>query len=812
MKGPINFKWLTTISLVCIVTFTVNAQFTVRAAFNSDDQGGDIIIGGPGGTEGAAYLTSGIDDPVNSGWLRLTTSETYQKGYAYINRTFPSTLGVLVDFEYKMWRDHDPTGGGGDGFSVFLFDGTIGPEDEVPEDKVFRLGGYGGSLGYAPNSNAGVLEGLKGGYIGIGFDAHGNFTNISEGRNGGREGKRPNAIVLRGPTTMNTLTTNAFLDGVTLRNDSIMSIDSIGNKIQNEIHYNNVSTIRPNDASFYRRVQIEIIPFEGQYKIIVRWKKEITGEFIELFEKVTNEKPPETLKLGFAASSGSAVNYHEIRSLLGTTPGNLRVTEMGQPDILRANVDGQKEFSYIMEVNNDTEATLKNIQVKNSFMDGNGNPVPEGMVEINGIKVLSTGSSVESSFPAADKNPITSGVFMGTLGLNAKTETKIEITGVLNEIPEGNLLVSTAYVESTDITDEDMENNTSFVKTPVYAEGVDLVVQNNPSSYCWEPSGNQFSLTVSNLGGEEATYTAEKSKITVTNTFPEGVTLQNINTEEWSYKVDEKNTYIFTKLGTGILYPGASLPPITYTASSNEVFTNSAQVSLEVESEEIYNIELDTNLGNNTGSAVLQNKPEIPITTSRIYYCQGETAVQLQAEVSLDSGYNLLWYTDRNGVALNNAPRPNTSNPGTYTYYVSQTNGNCESEMAEIKVIVLGKPEPGTISTAEVDICEGTTPEIIQSVTSHTISENSLKTAEISFQWERSYDGGVTWEEIDGATTADYQPGELHHEVQFQRITYASIGGQEGVTCVSVPTEPVKFTLNFCDTFINPFLPSRTTG
>jgi len=49
----------------------------------------------------AAYLTSGIDDPQNNGWLRLTKSVNNQKGYAYISSKFPSTLGALIDFEYS---------------------------------------------------------------------------------------------------------------------------------------------------------------------------------------------------------------------------------------------------------------------------------------------------------------------------------------------------------------------------------------------------------------------------------------------------------------------------------------------------------------------------------------------------------------------------------------------------------------------------------------------------------------------------------------------------------------------------------------
>src|SRR5690606_23088958 len=163
---------------------TSKAQFTIVDDLRGNNYP-DIIIGGPGGVQGEAYFTSGIDDPVGSGWLRLTKDRTNQRGFAYINRSFPSGMGVLIDFEYKMWRSQsDGAYNGADAVSVFIFDAT----------ENFRLGGYGGSLGYAPTHifteddeldlDRSTLEGLAGGYVGVGLDAYGNFSNPTEGRNG----------------------------------------------------------------------------------------------------------------------------------------------------------------------------------------------------------------------------------------------------------------------------------------------------------------------------------------------------------------------------------------------------------------------------------------------------------------------------------------------------------------------------------------------------------------------------------------------------------------------------------------------------
>src|SRR5690606_31343366 len=88
---------LSVLLLVCSIQ-NMSAQFT----FTNDLKGSkttEMVVGGGGGTQGTAYLTSGGVDPVGAGWLRLNNSTTNQRGYFYVDKSFPSTLGVLVDFE-----------------------------------------------------------------------------------------------------------------------------------------------------------------------------------------------------------------------------------------------------------------------------------------------------------------------------------------------------------------------------------------------------------------------------------------------------------------------------------------------------------------------------------------------------------------------------------------------------------------------------------------------------------------------------------------------------------------------------------------
>lgn len=180
----------------------ISAQFTISNPLKTKDATG-LKIGDN------AYLTAATGaDPNGDGWMRLTDAVPNKKGYMYVMQSFPTTLGFVADFEYITWRNTaDVTYSGADGFSFFLFDGDV-------SDANFKLGGYGGSLGYATFSNPVGTTGLSGGYLGIGFDEYGNFATNIEGRNGGTTAQIPNSITFRGPTSPIYAQSNVFLQKV----------------------------------------------------------------------------------------------------------------------------------------------------------------------------------------------------------------------------------------------------------------------------------------------------------------------------------------------------------------------------------------------------------------------------------------------------------------------------------------------------------------------------------------------------------------------------------------------------------------------
>ncbi|MFD2603135.1 Ig-like domain-containing protein [Flavobacterium suzhouense] len=775
--------------LVALGTTKAMAQFAVSEDFRGAGNP-DIIIGDN------AYLTSGNGDPVNGGWLRLTSAATYQKGFAYVDRSFPSTLGVLVDFEYKTWRDVNDGYNGADGIGVFLFNGD--------SSNTFSLGGYGGSLGYAPNG----VGGLNGGYVGIGLDEYGNFSNPTEGRNGG-PGERPNAIVLRGPTTSNSGTTNPYLAGTTIRTTDggatfTYSTTATGVTSQNALDYNTVTSTRPTDSQFYRRIQIKIerLTTGGQYKITVRWKTTPTGAFVDVTSYTTTDVPPALLKLGFAASTGGGVNYHEIRNLLVTTPNNMRVKKTANKDFIRtvAGSGSENQIIYTIEITNDTPEPVYNIDFVDRITDADGNLIPKynNITTPNGFEITSVSASgFTSGTPTV---ALLSNTITGTFAMPANSVATITVTGTLrNYTPSGNVVVNTAT--ATPPYDDDLNNNTSIVETPVLAEGIDIVPTHTLDENCADGS-NTFTVNVSNVGVQDASITTggSSNRLRVFITVPQpnvngyGITWDNTNgwTLQNTTNAAGNTTYEYRSSNSATIASGQAYNyPIVYTITK----TGAATAYTTTAEARYTNNNGNTNLepvaarNNNTASVSIVTIPNAP-TANNVYYCLGETASPLTATAS--SGNVLKWYfSATGGFSSDYAPTPLTDVAGVQSYWVTQTRGTCESPRRQINVYTAPTPTPGSIGSDQYFCSGGGDPALLTSVTAGTIGSASGLTLTRTYQWQISTNN-ATWTNISGATNATYDPPAITATRYYRRITVSTNTTNGGsYQCQSAPTNVV---------------------
>lgn len=92
--------------------------------------------------------------------------------------------------------------------------------------------------------------------------------------------------------------------------------------------------------------------------------------------------------------------------------------------------------------------------------------------------------------------------------------------------------------------------------------------------------------------------------------------------------------------------------------------------------------------------------PPAPAVTLPAPYCQNESAAPLSA-----TGTALLWYTGSGaGAGSATPPTPSTATAGTFNFYVTQTEGGCESPRTPVPVVVKPTP-PARIFIDHLPVC-----------------------------------------------------------------------------------------------------------
>lgn len=285
--------------------------------------------------------------------LQLTSLGGDENGYVFVDIPFSSKYGLKVSFDYYSYG-----GDGADGFNFFMFDGGITP-------STFSIGATGGALGYTPlntSTNPSVASpGLKGAYIGVGFDELGNYGNSYFGKYGGFEDVNEtdpsspkkffqHSVVIRGPVRGLDSTPfperdrkNDFKNGVSGdRWESYQFVD--GRIFDADILNFNYAGIDPKffhpqkmtidavakgvscDINGFRRVFLDLRPEDVNdrskgytVQVYMLVNRGIIGDpqLITVFDSpVFYDFPaPEFLKVGFAAATGFNVNKHEIANV-----------------------------------------------------------------------------------------------------------------------------------------------------------------------------------------------------------------------------------------------------------------------------------------------------------------------------------------------------------------------------------------------------------------------------------------------------------------------------------------------------------------
>jgi uncharacterized repeat protein (TIGR01451 family) len=365
---------------------------------------------------GDAFLTAPSIDTAGSGWLRLTSALGNQVGTArYNGGTFTANQALTVKFRYVAWG-----GFGADGLSFFLYDAAQNMAGAVA----------GGGLGYCRGA---------GGYLGIGVDEFGNFSNPADS---GRcdltpssgPGFRPDNFVVRGP--LSAANPNEFVAGAPVPG----GIDEPG------------ATTRPTA----RVITFSLVPAGVGFNITARYQASDTAPVQVLFSNVSFPyAPPGPLSIGFSGSTGGSTNAHEVQSLSVATSNDVAIAVSGPASVLEGDT-----INYTITVTNIGPAALTSPNsptVINNFPAG-----------ITGVTWTCAGSA-GASCPASGTGNINTDALTLPLG----GTVTFTVTGTVSTSPScapGGSLVNTGTADFSDTAqylDPDPSNNTASVTTAV---------------------------------------------------------------------------------------------------------------------------------------------------------------------------------------------------------------------------------------------------------------------------------------------------------------------------------------------------------
>jgi MSHA biogenesis protein MshQ len=228
--------------------------------------------------------TNAFTPTVVGGRLRLTDTNGYEATGATLQRLFPTSNLIYVEFNHYAYN-----GSGADGIAITLSDSTITPQP----------GGFGGSLGYAARD--GTINGFAGGWMGTALDEYGNYSNPTEGRNGG-PGSRPDAVAIRGSGSGQT--GYAYVAGTATLGTGIDSAAS--------------TTAAP---GYRYRIIIDAAAANQTYVTVDRDTTGLGTSYTNLIPTFNLQAAsgqatiPANLMLTFTGSSGGSTNVHEIGNL-----------------------------------------------------------------------------------------------------------------------------------------------------------------------------------------------------------------------------------------------------------------------------------------------------------------------------------------------------------------------------------------------------------------------------------------------------------------------------------------------------------------
>ncbi|PTL72525.1 cell wall anchor protein [Rathayibacter caricis DSM 15933] len=342
----------------------------------------------PAGASNLGVCTNRTASPATTadlGFLQLTDNRTNSKGGAVLNRAIPATGGIDVLFDQYQYSTALGLNGA-DGIGFFLTDGSR---------NLTAAGAPGGSLGYGQST---TVDGVNGGYLGIGLDAYGNFSNASGGLGAGcpatpaAPGLVGNRIVARGPG-------QAKLNYCYIAGVAPPALGSVRTAIS-------LNATNP-PTSYGRTIRVTVSP--AAFPVVTVFYGASAGmtaaQLTQVMQFTMATAAPSTYKLGFTASTGGSSDTHLVRNVTVSTVNDLGalnlVKQIDRTTAQPASYAEGQTIPYQFVVTNTSLASITNIAVSDPKIPVVSCPVTTlaslASVTCTGSKVVTAAEAVAGS-------------------------------------------------------------------------------------------------------------------------------------------------------------------------------------------------------------------------------------------------------------------------------------------------------------------------------------------------------------------------------------------------------------------------------
>ncbi|MCZ7375787.1 fibronectin type III domain-containing protein [Micromonospora sp. WMMC250] len=255
-------------------------------------------------------------DPQGAGKLRLTPATTNRQGGVFSAVSVPTSQGLHLTFNTYQYGGTSP---GADGLAF-----ALAAVDPANPRSPSTLGPSGGSLGYSA-AFAGVSSGLSNGYLGVGLDVFGNFSNSTYQGSGCTNppyisttgGRVPGQVVVRGPgrngvgycainSTAGSTSAPAIPLRASTRAASVVPVEVVINTTASPY---TTDTGITTPAGQYR---IRFTPVGGQARLLEGVLPVVSPSLYPSPTWLNANGYPRQVAFGWVGSTGSVTDFHEV--------------------------------------------------------------------------------------------------------------------------------------------------------------------------------------------------------------------------------------------------------------------------------------------------------------------------------------------------------------------------------------------------------------------------------------------------------------------------------------------------------------------